>query len=84
MDELLKPIEAHVSVLMKILENSGQGEYSSKNKNDYNDLELLLYLGLKDHIFITNDKRLRNQVDDSCEQKKRILTFDEAVCELQR
>ena len=84
-DELLKPMEANFSFLMKIFEVCITGPYGrDKLKNDYNDLELLLYLGLKDHFFITNDKTLRNKVDDSCEQKKRILTFDEAVCELQR
>ena len=82
-DELLKPMEANFSFLMKIFEVCITGPYGrDKLKNDYNDLELLLYLGPKDHFFITNDKTLRNKVDDSCEQKKRILTFDEAVCEL--
>ena len=83
-NERLKPIDAHFSALMKIFENSLKGEYSPKNlKNDYNDLKLLLYLGRKDHFFITNDKSLREKVDDSCWQKKRILTFDEAIEKLQ-
>ena len=79
-DELLKPIDAHFSAFMKILEGCIKRQYSrTKLKNDYNDLELLLYLGRKDHFFITNDKSLREKVDDSCWQKKRILTFDEAI-----
>ena len=79
-NELLKQVEAHFSALMKILEDSIIRQYGKKRlKNDWNDLELLLYLGLKDHFFITNDKKLRKKVDDSCWQKKRILTFDEAI-----
>ena len=79
-DELIKPIEAHFSAFIKILEDSIKGQYSRKRlKNDWNDLELLLYLGLKNHFFITDDKNLRKKVDDSCLQKKRILTFDEAI-----
>ena len=79
-DELIKPIEAHFSVFMTVLEGNIKRQYSPKRlKNDYNDLELLLYLGLKDHFFITDDKNLRKKVDDSCLQKKRILTFDEAI-----
>ena len=79
-NELLKPVEAHFSALMKILEDSIIRQYGKKRlKNDWNDLELLLYLGLEDHFFITDDKNLRDKVDDSCDQKKRILTFDEAI-----
>ena len=79
-DELIKPIEAHFSAFMTILEGNIKQKYSSDNlKNYWNDLELLLYLGRKDHFFITNDKNLRKKVDDSCWQKKRILTFDEAI-----
>ena len=79
-DELIKPIEAHFSAFMTILKGNIKQKYSSDNlKNYWNDLELLLYLGLKDHFFITDDKNLRKKVDDSCLQKKRILTFDEAI-----
>ena len=79
-DELIKPVEAHFSAYMKVLAGSLKRQHSrDKLKNDYNDLELLQYLGLKDHFFITNDKNLRKKVDDSCDQKKRILTFDEAI-----
>ena len=79
-DERLKPIEAHFSALMKILEDSIIRQYGKKRlENDWNDLELLLYLGLENHFFITEDKKLREKVDDTCEQKKRILTFDEAI-----
>lgn len=82
--ELLKPIEACFSAFMKILEGCIKRQYSRKRlKNDWNDLELLEYLGLKDHFFITDDKSLREKVDDSCWQKKRILTFDEAIKKLQ-
>ena len=79
-DELLKPIEACFSAFMKILEGNIKKQYGPKRlKNDWNDLELLEYLGLKNHFFITNDKKLREKVDDSYEQKKRILTFDDAI-----
>jgi hypothetical protein len=79
-NEQLKPIEACFNALMKIFENSLKGEYGrTKLKNDWNDLVLLRYLGLEDHFFITDDKNLRDKVDDSCDQKKRILTFDEAI-----
>ena len=78
--ELLKPIEAHFSAFMRVLEENKKQKYSRDNlKNYWNDLELLLYLGLENHFFITDDKKLREKVDDSCEQKKRILTFDEAI-----
>ena len=84
-NEQLKPIEACFNALMKIFENSLKGEYGRKKlKNDWNDLVLLRYLGLEDHFFITDDKNLRDKVDDSCWQKKRILTFDEAIEKLQK
>ena len=79
-DELIKPIEAHFSAFMRVLEENKKQKYSHDNlKNYWNDLELLLYLGLEDHFFITDDKKLRGKVDDSCWQKKQILTFDEAI-----
>ena len=79
-DELIKPIEAHFSAFMTVLEGNIKRQYSPKRlKNDWNDLVLLRYLGLEDHFFITDDKNLRDKVDDSCDQKKRILTFDEAI-----
>ena len=78
--ELLKPIEAHFSAFRRVIEDNKKAPYNREElKNYWNDLELLLYLGLENHFFITCDKKLREKVDDTCEQKKRILTFNEAI-----
>lgn len=45
-------------------------------KNDYNDLLLLVYLG-KGYRLITNDQALTNKVECSS-QRKQIMTFEEA------
>jgi len=79
-DELLKPLEAYFSAYKWIIHHRVVGQYSDKNlKNDYNDLELLVYLGYEGFVFITNEKKIRNKIDTSCKQRERILTFDEAM-----
>lgn len=67
-------------ILKKIIE---AGYNFEKNKNDYADIHLLIYLSHDDLVFVTNDEHLRDKVAASCTQRGRIKTFDEALAELE-
>ena len=82
-DETLKPLEAYFNAYRWVSFHKAVGNYSDeKLKNDFNDFELLFYLGFETFAFITNDKKIRKKIkemDKDCEQIERILTFNEAV-----
>lgn len=42
------------------------------------------YLSNDGYVFVTADGKLRDRVGDSCEQKQRIWTFDEAMQKLKK
>lgn len=72
-------LRAFFSAYQWILKNIIEAAYNfEKQKNDYNDIHLLIYLFNINFNFITNDNHLKNKVED-CEQKKRIMKFGEAV-----
>lgn len=74
----IESLYAFFSAYKWILKNIFEAGYNiEKQKNDYNDIHLLIYLASEQFLFITHDNHLRGKVGD-CTQKKRILKFQEA------
>ena len=62
-DKISAYFEGYKSIIRK---NVNDGYSIEKNKNDYNDLHYLIYLGLSDNIcFITGEKNLRKKIVNS-------------------
>jgi len=69
---------AYKTIIRKIVE---EGYNVEKNKNDFNDLHFLIYLGLGNHVqFISYDNRLKEKTKGS-NQEKRILKIPDLIRE---
>ena len=86
-DDVEKKIEgigafftAYRTILRRIIST---GYNYIEKKNDYADIHFLVYLMNPNFVFITHDQRLKNLVDDKCEQKGRIKSFEEALIDLE-
>jgi hypothetical protein len=76
-DELKHRFCAVIGYYARLIEQILLEKYAFiSNKNDYNDFLLTLYTVGDIHL-VSNDKRLKQRIPDSCSQKKLIHTIDE-------
>lgn len=79
-DTILSSLEAYFHYYKQILKLCASGYNPQKNKNDYNDLNLLIYLGMdEDTVFVTSDtSSIVNRIL-GCNQGDRIFSFSQLI-----
>jgi len=80
---LLEPLDGYVSLYRYILQQIvNSGRKAEQKKNDFNDLDFLLYLG-KQWLFVTNEKQFKRALASST-QKNQVMNFIEFLTFLQQ
>ncbi len=80
--ELIKPLSAYFTAYKTIIKWIIERGYGiMKNKNDFNDLHFLMYLGLGDHVrFISYDDKLKEKII-GCSQEKQVMKINDLLKE---